>query len=57
MRMGFLHKKFDEILGLDKKGYESRVVCALGYRSDKDDYAKAKKVRFSKEETFWEVKQ
>ena len=52
---GFDHAKFDEILGLDKKGYESRVICALGYRSEKDEYAKSKKVRFSKEEIFEEV--
>ena len=49
---GFDNKKFDEILGLDKKGYESRVVCALGYRSKDDGHAKDKKVRFSEGDTF-----
>ncbi len=53
---GFDPKKFDEILGLDKKGYESRVVCPLGYRSKEDAHANEKKVRFSKEETFEIIK-
>ncbi len=53
---GFDSKKFDDILGLDKKGYESRVVCPLGYRAKDDEFIKAKKVRFSKEETFEEIK-
>lgn len=52
---GFDSKKFDEILELDKLGFESRVVCPLGYRSEKDTYANAKKVRFSKEETIQEI--
>ena len=52
---GFDSKKFDEILGLTEKGFESRVVCALGYRAENDEYAKAKKVRFSKNETFEEI--
>ena len=52
---GFDSKKFDEILGLDKSGYESRVICALGYRSNKDAYAKLEKVRTSKEKLFEEV--
>ena len=52
---GFDHNKFDEILGLDKIGYESIVACPLGYRSENDSYAKAKKVRFSKEKTFEEI--
>ena len=53
---GFDNKKFDEILGLDKRGYESRVICVLGYRSENDGYAQAKKVRFSEGDTFEEIK-
>ena len=52
---GFDHAKFDEILGLDKKGFESRLACPLGYRSAEDKFAKAKKVRFSREKTFEEI--
>ena len=49
---GFDHKKFDEILELHEKGFESKVVCALGYRSEIDNFQKLKKVRFPKEGTF-----
>lgn len=49
---GFDHKKFDEILKLHEKGFESKVVCALGYRSEIDNFQKLKKVRFPKEGTF-----
>ena len=49
---GFDHKKFDEILKLDEKGFESKVICALGYRSEADNFQKFKKVRPPKEETF-----
>ena len=52
---GFNHAKFDEILGLSKKGYESTVACAIGYRSEKDDFAKHKKVRFPKNKIFDEI--
>jgi nitroreductase len=52
---GFDNKKFDEILGLDKKGYQSQVICPLGYRSESDTHANDKKVRFSKEQTFEEI--
>jgi nitroreductase len=52
---GFDSKKFDDILELDKKGFESRVVCALGYRSEEDTYAGVRKVRFPKEEIFEEI--
>ena len=43
---GFNNKDFDKVLELDKYGVESLVLCALGYRSKDDDYAKLKKVRY-----------
>lgn len=52
---GFDAVKFDEILGLDKLGFKSRAVCAIGYRADSDWASKVKKVRFSKEEIILEV--
>lgn len=47
---GFMPAEYDEILGLKEKGLSSVVVCPIGYRSPEDDYAKAKKVRFSTDE-------
>jgi len=46
---GFAPAQYDEILGLTKLGLKSVVVCPVGYRSDLDKYAAAKKVRFAKE--------
>ncbi len=43
---GFVPPKYDEILGLDKKGYASVLVCPLGYRSADDKYATTPKVRY-----------
>ena len=40
-------QQFDEILGLKNLNMESRVIAAVGFRSSKDDYAQAKKVRCS----------
>jgi nitroreductase len=42
--------KYDEILGLTAKGYETTNVCAFGYRAADDKYAGAKKVRFPSNE-------
>jgi len=39
-------QKYDEILDIKNGDYSSLCACALGYRSDEDDYAKNKKVRF-----------
>jgi nitroreductase len=39
-------EKYDEILDMKSSDYSSLCACALGYRSDEDDYAKNKKVRF-----------
>ena len=46
---GFDGNQFDRILGLDKSEYSSIVIAAVGYRSEKDTYAFAPKVRFEKE--------
>lgn len=40
--------KYDEILGLGQKGLTTLCACAVGYRSNDDAYAQAKKVRFAK---------
>ncbi len=45
---GFKSEVLDKVLNLKKYNLRSRVVCALGYRSDQDTEAKEKKVRFSK---------
>ncbi len=53
---GFDPKKFDEILGLDKMGLESKVMVALGFRSQNDGMANVAKVRFPMEEVVVEIK-
>jgi len=53
---GFDTKKFDEILGLDKLGLESKISAAVGFRASDDAHALDKKVRYSKEEVVIEVK-
>ena len=47
---GFVPEKFDEILGLDKTGHTTAVLCPAGYRSYDDRYAVLPKVRFKKED-------
>ncbi|MDX2080633.1 MAG: NAD(P)H-dependent oxidoreductase [Terrimicrobiaceae bacterium] len=42
--------KYDEILGLPEKGFQTVVACAAGYRADGDKYAALPKVRFEKSE-------
>ncbi len=53
---GFDPKKFDEILGLDKMGLESKVVAAVGFRASDDPSAQYKKVRYPKEKIVIEIK-
>ena len=48
---GFDNKKIDEILGLSELGLESVLLCPVGYRSNTDESANYKKVRFPKSET------
>lgn len=47
---GFAPPKYDEILGLDKLGYASVLVCPMGYRHADDKYATQAKVRYPKAE-------
>ena len=47
---GFQPDKCDEMLGLADKGYASKVLCALGYRSSEDKLADMAKVRYETEE-------
>ncbi len=47
---GFDKDKFDEVLGLPAKGWNSVVVATAGYRAADDAYAAQAKVRFSKNE-------
>lgn len=41
---------YDQILGLEAQGYATVCVCAAGYRSADDNYAKLPKVRFPESE-------
>jgi nitroreductase len=43
---GFDAAKYDELLGLDKDGLTTSVLCPVGYRSGDDLYATLPKVRF-----------
>jgi nitroreductase len=52
---GFDKAKVDEILGLDALGLESRVIVAMGYRSEDDSSALSKKIRFPESEVFIEI--
>jgi nitroreductase len=47
---GFIAEKYDELLGLDKKGYHAVVCCAAGYRAADDAYAARPKVRYATHE-------
>ncbi len=52
---GFDPKQFDEILGLDAMGLESKVMIAIGFRSEEDTMAHAAKVRFPKGKMIIEI--
>ncbi len=43
---GFVAEKYDELLGLEKDGLTTAVLCPIGYRSEDDRYAGLPKVRF-----------
>jgi nitroreductase len=46
---GFISREYDKILKIPD-GFTSSVVCAFGYRSEEDKYARLAKVRQSKKE-------
>lgn len=52
---GFERTSYDAILGLEKKGLHSVVLCTVGYRSEQDEFARMKKVRFPLENLLLEV--
>ena len=47
---GFVPSKVDEILGLEKMGLKSVLLCPVGYRAADDKYIHIKKVRYTQEE-------
>jgi nitroreductase len=49
---GFSAVDFDRILDINKLGLKSKVVLAVGYRSEEDHYAHLSKVRQKKEDLF-----
>lgn len=52
---GFESEGFDRVLGLDKLGLESSVICAIGLRHPNDTSAQLPKVRFSHSEMVYAV--
>ena len=52
---GFDSLAVDEILGLDALGLESKLIVAMGYRSEDDKSTLSKKIRFPKEDVFIEI--
>jgi nitroreductase len=53
---GFDEAGFDDILGLGAMNLESRVLLAVGFRSESDATAQYKKARFPESEVVVEVK-
>ncbi len=51
---GFDAPQVDKVLGLEKDGLTTAVICTLGYRSPEDKTASYKKVRFPIETLFIE---
>jgi len=47
---GFIPSKYDEILGLDSKGYSAVVLCCAGYRAEDESHQHDPKVRFPTEQ-------
>jgi nitroreductase len=53
---GFVPSKVDTILGLEKMGLSSVLLCPVGYRSESDKYATLPKVRHTKEKIIKVIK-
>ncbi|MEQ8626815.1 nitroreductase family protein [Ekhidna sp.] len=49
---GFDKKAYNRILGLDELGLNASVIAPIGYRSEKDQTQKRKKVRKPMDELF-----
>ena len=47
---GIVPQKYDQILGMDKKGYGTLMIAALGYRAADDPASQEPKVRFKVED-------
>ncbi len=45
---GIIPEQYDEILGLEGRGYRTLAACAVGYRNPSDKYASFAKARFDK---------
>lgn len=52
---GFDPAKFDEILGLDAMGLETKVIAAVGFRKPDEPLASWPKVRYGKDELVLEI--
>ncbi len=52
---GFEPQKYDELLGLDRKGIESIIVLPVGYRDETDFFMSLKKVRRGVDELTIEI--
>jgi nitroreductase/dihydropteridine reductase len=51
---GFVSQEVDKVLGFEKLGIESTVLCPIGYRAKDDRYARLKKARLGKNEVIIE---
>ena len=54
---GIIPSKYDEILDCRKDGYETVVVCPLGFRAEDDKYAAATKVRYPADQMIFRIEQ
>ena len=52
---GFQPDQYNEVLGLNEQGLTATVLATAGYRSNDDQYAGARKVRFPKQVVLLEV--
>jgi nitroreductase len=52
---GFVPVQYDSMLGLEEKSLTTIALCALGYRSESDPYAKLPKMRLAKEQVVLHV--